>query len=364
MNLTKQQKMGAVGGGVFALGVIVLGYLVFSAWSNLSDVEDQGREAEGGGEEGEAQVEEIYGLNKEQADFDAYIAENPFPNAVSLATAKSNSLAYASWSSNALDFVSRADKTYETESSDGLKEMIKNAVAKMAQLKNGTIAEKDFKFGFDAWYGKNEDSDAVRARLMRQLDTVTSVVDLLDQAGVLEIKGIELVEPKVAEPQPSGGKSGKKGPEPKFKDDVLEYGFVVTTRPAGLVGLLNAFVKDECFYEVKDLKFNQMFDRIDDNIRHRVEAREKAEQGKAAAGEGRGGRRRRGAQAVEEPKKQDSEAAAVLSRVVTDLESDADKIEVSFTLAVHDFGRGAVNAEAAKAETSEQGNSDVKKEGN
>lgn len=351
MSLSKQQTIAAVGGGVFALGVAVLGWMIFSAWSDLRAVKGGGGEVEPSGDEEEmAPVEESSGLETEMESFRSFQALKPYPDAASIARTKNNCAAYAQWSSNSLAFVSRADRKFDVASGAMLQDMIKTQVKKMSQLRGGAIATPEFKFGFDNWYDNIEDSDAVRARLMIQLDTVFDVVSLFDKVGVLEVKSVQLVEPKKEDDEgdgaparkKKGGKKAKPG-EKAYQDNVLEYNFEVVTRPAGIVELLNALTSASRFYEVRKFAFVQVFDRISDNINKVKEDKEKAAEGKSSAG-----RRRRRGQLAETPPPVEATPKAV-SRVVADLESDADKIQVNFTLAVHDFGRAETNAAVTEA---------------
>jgi len=356
MSVSKQRMAGAVGWGVFALGVAVLGWMIYSAWSNLGAMEDQGLETEG--EDGPV---EVPGLAKEREAFDAHQNANPYPNKVSIAMAGSNGVAFAGWSAEAVGFISRADRKFDVASGAMLQEMIKAAVKGMATLRNGTIASDEFKFGFDEWVDKIVDSEDVRARLMVRLDTVTNVVGLLDRAGVLEIREVRLIEPAAEEGE--GDAARKPAPKakpakeaPAFTDDVMEYGFKVATRPAGFVAMLNALTAADRFYEVKNLSFSQMFDRIADSISRRKEDKEKAAQGRVAATEGRG-RRRRGAALAPQPAEDPKSPA---SRIVVDLESDADRILVDFTLAVHDFGRAGNRGDVAGGPSAQAKTGDTK----
>ena len=343
MSLSKQQTIGAVGAGVFLVLAGGLGWMLYSAWSDRTDAETRRDDL--------------------RTAFENFNSAPVFPSKGSIASVKSNETSYATWYTEAVDLAARGDKLAPEETPPIFKQRLQAEVRRMAALPggaNGKISSAEFLFGFEQYLGEGGvlPQSADVPRLATQLDTIASVVDMCAEAGVLEIKSVQRIEPRKDVDEDGGrGRNKKKAKSKKAADDelkqtCLEYAFEVTTRPAAMVALLNDITSTERFCVVKNLSFRESADMIVDKIAA-VEAA--AAQKSRPASSSR--RRRRGGDAAEEPA-----SAGTLSkddRVVVDPELDAP-ILVKFNLAVYDFGRAAAPAAATEkpAESSE------KKEGN
>ena len=340
MSLSKQQTIGAVGGGVFLVLAGGLGWMLFSAWSDRTDAEVRRDDL--------------------RTSFENFNNAPVFPSRGSIASVKSNETSYAAWYTDAVSFAARGDKVAPEETPPIFKQRLQSEVRRMAALPggaNGKISSAEFLFGFEQYLGEGGvlPQSADVPRLALQLDTISSVVDMCAEAGVLEIKSVQRVEPKKDEAEDddrSRNKKKKKSAAKKAGDDelkqtCLEYAFELSTRPAALVTLINEITSTKRFCVVKDFSFRESADMIVDKIT----AVETAAAQKNRPASSR--RRRRGGDAAEE-----NAGANTLSkddRVVVDPELDAP-ILVKFNLAVYDFGRGAAPAAAPEtpAETSEK----------
>lgn len=343
MALSKQQMMGAVGGGVFVLCAGVLGWLLYSAWSERSEAETS--------------------LADETDTYRNYHSEKVFPSKTAIDTVNSNRACYAEWYTNAMTFVSRGDRVFESKNGSDFKDEMLKVVRRLADLSGGAagkIVMRDSieaNFGFEEYLGDNgkipNDEDV--PRLTVQLDTIRAAVELFAEAGVMQVNSVQRIAPKVEEDEDDRGsakknkkKKGNGKTEPQDDDAAkrmcLEYVFEVTTRPAGFVAMLNKFTACERFCVLKDLEFKESGDMILERI---AAAENAAAQQKKAAEAGTSGRRRRrgGLEAPAENPAQKQKA----DRVVIDPELD-HPLNVKFKLAVYDFGRGVAAAEAPAAE--------------
>ena len=330
MSLSKQQMMGAVGGGVFLVLAGALGVMLYMAWDERGQAEEQ--------------------LEGETSSFRKYNSLDVFPSKGSIASVKSNETSYADWYTRAAELSARGDKLTPVETPPIFKQRLQSEVRRMAALPggaNGHISSAEFLFGFEQYLGEGGvlPQTADVPRLANQLDAIAMVVDMCAEAGVLEVKAVQRIEPAKedeadeARPKKNKKKAKKAQSDEDQKQTRLDYAFELTTRPAALVSLLNALTATERFCVVKDLSFSESADMIVDKITARENAA--AQKGRGASS---GSRRRRGAAAVEES----PAAQAKEDRIVVDPELDAP-ILVKFNLSVYDFGRATAPAAAAAA---------------
>lgn len=343
MSLSKQQMLGAVGAGVFVLCAGGLGFMLYSAWSEKVEAE----------EELQSQTDTFTRLNEAPV----------FPSRKSIESVKSNESSYVAWYDSALAFAARGDKVLPSETPPIFKQRLQAEVRRMFALEGGVeghIAAPTFLFGFEQYLGEGgvlpKDSDV--PRLAIQLDTIVQVVDIFAEAGILEVKTIQRIEPKVDEDTEEATPKNKKKNVRKGGDDaddeakelVLQYAFEFTTRPAALVKVLNSLTASERFMTVKNLSFRETAD----TILERLSAIENTENQKPSGRGAAGGRRGRRAAAV--VAQTDASGTPQIDPLVVDPELDAP-IQVSFTLEVKDFGRGKASVvEAPKAESAEAEN--------
>lgn len=338
MSLSKQQMLGAVGAGVFVLCAGGLGFGAYMAWDGRNEAEEE--------------------LEAVSGKFKSHYAAPVFPSKGSLDSVKSNLTNYTAWYESALALAARGDRRFADETPPIFKQRLQGEVRRMSALAGGVegrIAAPTFLFGFEQYLGeggvlpKGEDVP----RLAVQLDTIASVVDILAEAGVLELKSVKRIEDKSkSDEDDDDGRRGKgksaKGAEAP-EETCLEYAFEFTTRPAALVATLNSLTSSERFMTVKNLSFRETADVIVDHLN----AAENAEDQKASGKSSGDRRRRRGGAATAESSKK----AGTVDPLVIDPELDAP-ILVNFVLEVRDFGRAKSVEASAEAEKSDEGTKD------
>ena len=170
-----------IGGGVFALGVCVLGWFLYSSWSEMGELEEN--------------------LQMQDEAFRKHNAAPIFPSKKAIEAVKSNEVSFVEWGEKARVVAAGGDKAFPGESPSQFKQRLQNEVQRLAALPGGAagkIAGAEFKFGFQQFLkdgGALPKSTEVE-RLAVQLDTISTVVDLFAESGVLEVKSIVRVEPK------------------------------------------------------------------------------------------------------------------------------------------------------------------------
>ena len=340
MSMSKQQIVGMGLGGVFLVAAGVLGYLLFDAASERSETEEN--------------------LADATDRFARYNEAPVFASAKSIASVKSNETSYATWRKTAMELVSRGDQPPPAaEEPSVFKQRLQSEVRRMGALSGGVsghIAAPEFLFGFEQYLGESGvlPQPADVPGLAIQLDAIAHVVDMFAQAGVLEVKSVVRIAPKATEEDASGdapkkGKNKNKSKKKAEKDDAprptcREYTFEILARPAAVVEVLNRLSSDVRFMVVRNLSFQEP----SDVIVSRISAKEAAEsQAASPAGGGGGGRRRRRSQAMSFAEAEGEKSANKVDALVVDPEIDVS-VQVSFTLAVYDFGNGATVATAAE----------------
>lgn len=343
MSLSKQQMIGAIGAGLFVVLAGGMGYMLWDAMSQRMEAEEE--------------------LSDQMDAFKRYNAAAVFPSKKSIADVQSNKVSYVNWQKVALDMASRGDKVLAPETPPIFKQRLQAEVRRMSALPGGVegkICAPTFLFGFEQYLGEGgvlPSQDDV-GRLAMQLDFITHTVDMFAEAGILEVQSVQrIAPPKVEEPEQSAPKKkGKKKDveSEESKTTCLDYAIDFTTRPAGLVTVLNRLTADTRFVTVKKFSFKETADQIVD----RLTMAEAAAAGKDAPGGGATTSRRRRRGGAAEAEKAD--APKKVDRLVVDPELDAP-ILVSLTLSVYDFGR-ATTAETSAAEASASADKVEKKE--
>ena len=325
MSMSKQQIVGIGAGGVFLVVAGALGYMLFDAASARSEAEENLRDA--------------------TDRFSQYNEAPVFASVKSIASVKSNATSYATWRETAVALAARGDMPPPPpEEPSVFKQRLQSEVRRMGALPGGVsgrLATPEFLFGFEQYLGESgvlPQPDDVPG-LAVQLDAIAHAVDLFAKAGVLEVKSVVRRAVKAAADDDDVAAKRKKGKAKKqktVKDDApkptcREYAFEVVARPPAVVEVLNLLSADVRFMVVKDLAFQETADEIVS----RISAKETAESQAAAPTAGR--RRRRGQPTLAEA--EGGKATDKMGRLVVDPESDVS-IQMSFTLAVYDFGRG------------------------
>ena len=336
MSLSKQQKLGVIGAGVFVLCAGGLGFGAYLAWSGRCEAEEELEAAVGG--------------------FRSHYEAAVFPSKRSLDSVLSNKVSYTDWHASALALAARGDRKFPVELPPIFKQRLQREVRRMAALAGGVegkIAAPAFLFGFEQYLGEGgvlpQEQDV--PRLTVQLDTITQVVDMFAEVGVLEVKAIRRIEKKAATEEEDDGArrpaktkkgAGKEADAPQ--ETCLAYAFEFTARPAALVAVLNRLTSCPRFMTVKNLSFRETADVIVEHLNAVENAKNQKASGRGATGR----RGRRGAAAAESAAQGAAEAA--VNPLVVDPELDAP-IQVNFTLEVRDFGRGAAAPSAEDAAT-------------
>ena len=336
MSLSKQQKLGVIGAGVFVLCAGGLGFGAYLAWSGRCEAEEELEAAVGG--------------------FRSHYEAAVFPSKRSLDSVLSNKVSYTDWHASALALAARGDRKFPVELPPIFKQRLQREVRRMAALAGGVegkIAAPAFLFGFEQYLGEGgvlpQEQDV--PRLTVQLDTITQVIDMFAEVGVLEVKAIRRIEQKAASEEEDDGArrpaktkkgAGKEADAPQ--ETCLAYAFEFTARPAALVAVLNRLTSCPRFMTVKNLSFRETADVIVEHLNAVENAKNQKASGRGATGR----RGRRGAATAESAAQGAAEAA--VNPLVVDPELDAP-IQVNFTLEVRDFGRGAVAPSAEDAAT-------------
>ena len=348
MSMTKQQKLGACFGGAFGVIALALGWFLYSAYAEHQAA------VEGDAEEG---TEGLVGAKEKNGNY--YATSNPFPSSEAIALVKSNEMAYAAWKADALDLASRGDCPPPPPGLERtvFKQNLYEQVTKMQKLPGGVVGRicaPTFLFGFDQYLGETGGTPEQRdlPKLYAQLATITNVVDIFAQSGVLEIRAFErLATQEDAEEESARnakqrnrakGKSAKGeavAEGPRRYDYRLEY----TVRASAFVKVVNGLAKSPRFYVVNDFGF----EREGDSLKSRLDRTASASASGGTSSRGRRGRDR-------EKKEQEVE-----SGFVTNPETDPP-ILVHMKLSVYDFGSGRARANAVAAD---EAPAEPKKEG-
>lgn len=340
MSLSKHQMIGIGCGCAFLAVAGVLGYMFLDASSERAKLEA------GDEETGDP------GLEDAKSAFMAYNRAPVFPSQESIRSVKSNETCYAAWYADTRALAARGDyaEPESPEDNSAFKERLKIEVDRMCKLPGGVeghIAVADCRFGFEKYLGENgilPDQKDVPF-LARELASVSRAVDIFAEAGVSEVQSVTRPNPPKADSHDvqkprGGGKKEKAKGDAAPSETCLEYKFALRARPAALVKMLNSLSSDARFMVVKDFSFRRS--EASDMILTSISAKESAETQAAEASSGRRGRRGRGVEA-QQPKLGEAETGKGKNMLVVDPELDAP-FDVSFTLAVYDFGQSGGTA--------------------
>lgn len=312
MNPAKIKTIGFVSLGAWALLAAVLGYMAYDASSSRAEAEET--------------------LQNENDTFNRFNNAPVFPSAGSIASVKSNELAWSIWYDTAFSLAQRGDKDLPVETPPVFKQRLQSTVRRLQSLNGeaaGKLSQPTFCFGFEKFLGETDalpQSEEIPL-LASQLDFIEAFAEMLAEAGVMEVKSLVRV------PQ---------NPEDTECARHLDYKVVFASRPAGIVKTVNALANSTRFVTVADFSFKETGDAISVRLANDGKKEEAA----------RGGRRgRRGAVVAEEPKVDESRKE---NRVVTDPSANA-VFEVSMTVKVYDFRTPPETDAGAKSKTKKKG---------
>ena len=321
-------------GGVALVASLVLGYLVWSAWEEKTEKEDDLETAK-------ANVRRINSskISPEQASLDAF---------------EKNRRDLAIWRDEAIALSSRGDRSPRRDiTPEAFKRLLVDEAREEARRPGGVdgkIVKDGFEFGFkDFISGGRMPESSQLDTLQRQWDDVKFFTDILSAAGVSELQEITIAEKKVeaaAQPQQRGHKRGaKKEPEKKAVAETQGYELKFTARPLAFVKTINAFAHAERFVSVDSFSCKR-----EDALAAALD--EKSSSSDAPATSSRRRRSRRAAEEAENAQQNEESASTNKKGLVIDPGSQAPFI-VTMKLTVYDFGTALVDADAEQKEVQE-----------
>jgi hypothetical protein len=311
-------------GGTCLLAALVLAYLAFDSFSTGVETQEE--------------------LQAMETAIGNYVKAAVKPMQASVDAVEANRKAYADWIAEAKQLAERGDKEFAPTTDAAFKTFMVSEAKRMAALPGGAagkLVKEDFPFGFQSYILDGAMPPAAELpKLQRQWDDVTTVVTTLAESGVYELTSLKLVQgaSAIQQPQNEPAKGGRKrgaakpakaaAEESPIETTVMAVEF--TTRPSGLVGVLNRFAESERFTVVEKLQFA----REKDDLMEALGGEKKAETA-AAAPTGRGRGRRRAVETVQEEETPEDDSAKK-GQVVTD-PSRASLLKVSMTVKICDF---------------------------
>ena len=313
MNPEKIKMIGYVSLGLWVVLAGSLGYLAYDASSSRTEAEAT--------------------LEEENSAFNRFNNAPVFPSATSIASVKSNEMAWSIWYDTAFSLAQRGDKEIPLETPPVFKQRLQSTVRRLQALSgevSGKLSQPTFYFGFDKFLGEADalPQSAEIPVLAAQLDFIEGFAEMLAEAGVMEVKSLVCV------PQ---------NPEDTECARHLDYKVTFASRPAGIVRTINALATSTRFVSIDGFSFKE----TGDSITPRLSSDGKKDE---ASGGRRGRRGRRGA-AVEEEKVDDSRKE---NRVVTDPSANA-VFDVSMTVKVYDFRTPPETDDTSKSKKKKKG---------
>ena len=196
MSLNRNQMTLCIIGGVFAVGAGALGWLLWSAIGESSEVLEE--------------------RDNSRSSIESYLASKVAPTEKSVDAINANANELAMWRSAANLRVSRGDKSCAATTPPSFKQFLQLEQVRLSGLPGsaaGKICKPGFAFGFDKYLGQNPTmpESADLPKLQRQLDFIAEAVELFAEAGVGEITKVTrdtTSAQAVEEPQPAQRRSG------------------------------------------------------------------------------------------------------------------------------------------------------------
>ena len=339
--MNKNRMILAATGGVVALAVLVMAWLVWNAHSAKVAA------LEGDLEEDVVGLETV--LNKAQQLSRAQV----YPCEESVKAVKAKTETLSEWRKEALQFASRGDRPVEKTTPPAFKAFLVQDAKRIASLHgsvNGALVQPDFAFGpFKDYISEGKmPPEAKLAELQRRWDDVATLAETLSGCGIEELVSVEFRDGSDEDKQKeeAAKKNRARGRKPAAKEDgsfkpsAFGYTVVFRARPNALVKSLNALATIERFVVVESVAF----DRARDGLAEALGGEEK----KAEAAQSGGRRRRRRGGDEPSAAQVSAEESAAKGGIVTDPVVDAP-FTVTLAVTVYDFGSLADDA-AAKDE--------------
>jgi hypothetical protein len=305
-------------GGVAGLAVLALGYFLFGAFSEKSDLEMEYQSA--------------------LDDVSRFARGKVLPCNDSVVAIKNNCEAISNWWSEAQRLVSAGDRVYEKLSPAQFKTYLidsANRIANLPGAAEGKFVKAGFGFGpFKDFIadGKMPDEKDL-PRLQRQWDDFEILIAALSKSGVVELTDLQIKEnvsaQKSEEEEASNrnNKKKRKAANKKVKTEAFKkptsftYVLSLAARPAAIVKSVNAIEANERFMIIDSFTMT----RATDTIAEALAANDKQDQPRS-----RRGRRGRGGADQEKDEK------APESVIVTDPALDAPR-NIVMTVSTYDF---------------------------
>lgn len=331
MNKTKMILAGT--GGAIGLIVLVLGFLVWQAFSAKTAA------IEGDDEEGTDGLETVE--SKAQT-----LSRKPiYPCAASVTAIEQNQKQVDDWCREGLALAARGDRTFPKTTPAQFKTDIVADAKRLRALPGGAagkLVKPDFAFGPFKDYiveGKMP-SEAELAELQRKWDDVATITEMLATNGVVELLDVQFKVAAATKEEETGRTKDKrqktKARDAKPSSDVVSplshsYVFTFSARPSAFVRSLNDLEQCERFIVVDGFSFV----RPADVIAEALGGDEKKAEAQAAGGR-RGRRGRRGETAAAPVTGDGDGTAKTKNGIITDPVQDAP-MTVTMTVSVHDF---------------------------
>ena len=257
--MNKTKTILAAVGGVTLAAVAGAG---FFAWSAAS-----ARTATLEGDESTDGLETV----REKAE--RLMAKPIFPSAESVRALTEARDAVNAWKEEAFGLASRGDRRLAPTTDAAFKEFIVSDARRLQALPAGadkkTLAAT-FDFGpFKPYISEGKMPEQAELKeLQRKWDDVSTLIEMLSEAGVDEVTGVELKAPETPK---EDARTAKKGKKPKAKAKIeptgvqpVSHTYVITCRmrPGSLVKSLNALAAGERFTVVKDFTIRRESDTV------------------------------------------------------------------------------------------------------
>ncbi len=308
-------------GGIAGLATLVIGYLVFSSWSDQSLMQED--------------------LDAAQSSVQRLRSAKIPPVEASVKAIDANREKLAAWLNEAQALASQGDFDVKSGVTAAAfkQEMVDDArdLAKLPGAVNGVLVAEGFGFGFNDIITGGSMPDATKlARLNRQWTEIKLFVKTLADCGVAELTGVTVATAPAVEPEEEKrpSRSARRGKKVEKKKEVRApdaqaYELKFRAKPAAFVRVLNALGSASRFITVDDFALVRAEDTLATQLGG---GKEKT----AAASTSRRGRRGRRAAAVEAPEGEQAEET-VKKGLVTDPASDAP-LMITVNLTTFDFG--------------------------
>lgn len=311
-------------GGVIGVAVLVMGYLVWTAYSAKTvaiEGDDEGTDGL------ETVVDNASKLSRKAV----------YPCAASVAAVSSNEAVVANWKDEAFKLAARGDWPVKATTPAQFKtDMVAEAkrLVGLPGIVQGKLAKPDFTFGpFKDYIAEGKmPAESMLAELQRQWGDVVLIIDTLAKCGIAELVDIQVkTKSEEGDQSANGRKAAKKKTtkgdkaESSINPSAQKYVFTFTTKPNGFIKSLNALETNERFIVVEGFSFA----REKDVLAEALSGDDKKD--KMAQPQETGRRRRRSVSVLKEEKEEKPK-----NGIITDPLLDAP-FKVELTVATYDF---------------------------